>query len=310
MKLLTETTRTPTASEVAKERSVLITTIADLGIISLQAVFVLISGSLTLLSELVRCVLMTAIEIYSLWLLRGVHRGRLTHFEFGIGKVEQFAWLIFGLGLLASGAWVAGQVLQSVTGAEAVVTPLGLVFAAIVNGINLLINGVSFYALIQASGRNDSDIFRAQLRTRGIKFANSVFLQVLLTVAALSTDPLVALVMDSVGAIFVVGVMVVSGVSMIAASLPALLDAPLPDDVVTSIGEAMAGEPGLEAFIHSIRSRRSGRFPHVEVVVRRDADATAEEMDAAVIRIRDALRQAHADIDLSISILQEASAST
>ena len=97
---------------------------------------------------------------------------------------------------------------------------------------------------------------------------------------------------------------------MISASLPALLDAPLPDDVITSIRQATASEPGLDAFIHSIRSRRSGRFPHVEVVVRRDADATAEEIDTAVIRIRDALRRAHADIDLSISILQEASAAT
>ena len=193
-------------------------------------------------------------------------------------------------------------------GAEAVVTPLGLVFAAIVNGINLAINGLSFYALIQASEGNDSDIFRAQLRTRGVKFANSVFLQVLLTVAALSTDPLVALLMDSVGAIFVVGVMTVSGVSMIAASLPALLDAPLPDDAVAAIGEVLASQPGLETFVHSIRSRRSGRFPHVEVVIRRDADTTMAEMDAAIIRIRDALRQAHADMDLSISILQESSA--
>lgn len=303
MRLLTDSTRTPTASEVGKERSIIITTIADLGIISLMAVFFVVSGSMTLLSELIRSILMTAIEIYSLWLLRGVHRGRLTHFEFGIGKVEQFAWLIFGLGLLTSGFWVASHVFQSVTGPEPVVTPMGLAFAAIVNAINLVINGLSFYAFIQASGDNDSDIFRAQMRTRGIKFGNSLLLQVLLTVAALSTDPLVALLLDSVGAMFVAGVMVVSGVAMVAASLPALLDAPLPDDVIASIRQAMANEPGLDALIHAIRSRRSGRFPHVEVVVRRDAGTSAEEIDAAIIRIRGALQEAHTDIDLSVSIL-------
>ena len=193
VKFLEQTARVPTKEERAKERSILLSGIADVGVIFLQIVFAAITGSLTLFSEAVRSILMQLVEFYSLWLLSAVHRDRLKHFKFGIGKVEQFVWLLIGFGLFLSGLWWwRVKVVESVFATQIAPTPLGLAFAAMVNAVNLLINALSFYAMFTASRGDDSDIFRAQLKSRGVKLGNSVFLQITLTVGALSSDPVVA----------------------------------------------------------------------------------------------------------------------
>nr|WP_253913169.1 cation transporter [Pseudoruegeria sp. HB172150] len=242
---------------------------ADIVIVILQTFAAITSGSFTMLGECVRAAFMTIIEIFSTVILRGVHRDRFGHFEFGIGKVEQFAWLVFGISLIASGLWVATQVIGSLGSPERAAGPLGLAIAAIVNAINLMINGLSLRALLAASEERESDVFRAQVLTRSIKFSNSIVLQILLTLAAISTDPLFAHLLDVIGATIVVVVMLHSGVSMVASAMPALLDAPLPPTMVDRVRTALATDPVSGPWIAALRSRSSGRFPQVEVTVNR-----------------------------------------
>ncbi|MGE4606288.1 MAG: cation transporter, partial [Myxococcota bacterium] len=266
----------------------------------LQAVVALATGSLTLLGEAVRSGLMTAIEGYSLSLLKGVHSGRLQHFDFGIGKVEQFAFLIFGASLVGAGLWVAAQVFQSLFSFHDAPSPLGLAFAAVVNAVNLLVNGLSLYAMLAASRADDSDIFRAQIRSRALKLANSVLLQILLTIAALSLDEFVALMMDGIGAVFVACVMVVSGIVTSVRSLPDLLDAPLPDPLIDQISNAVSGAPDGSATVQSIRTRRSGRFPHVEVTISRIEGESIDTLDARMLHLRHLILAIDGNIELTI----------
>ncbi len=302
MKLLGQEAREPTAEERAKELSIIYTTVADMGIVCLQIVFAIITGSLTLLSEAVRSVLMTAVEIYSLWLLGAVHRDRLRHFKFGIGKVEQFVWLMIGLGLTASGLWVASKVVESVFSTELAPTPLGLAFAAIVNAINLLVNALSFYAMFSASREDDSDIFRAQLKARGVKLGNSLLLQVTLTIGALASDPVIALVLDAVGAAFVSAFMVLSGVSMIVRSLPDLLDAPIGESLENQLTEALAGTSHATEDLVDIRTRRSGQYPHVEITLSPTRHRSVGRLRKRIQEVRKALHDAGHSIDLSIVV--------
>ena len=308
MKLLEQETRTPSTEERAKERSVLYSSLADVGIIFLQIVFAIITGSLTLLSEVVRGILMLAVEFYSLWLLGAVHRDRLRHFKFGIGKVEQFVWLLIGTGLFLSGLWVASKVVDSVFSTELAPTPLGLAFAAIVNAINFLINGLSFYAMYAATRENDSDIFRAQLKARGVKLGNSLFLQTTLTIGALASDPVIALMLDAIGAAFVSALMVVSGISMIARSLPDLLDAPVGEALESQLTEALAGTSHSTNDLMGIRTRRSGQYPHVEIIVSPTSHKSVGRLQKRIDEIRRALQEVGEGIDLSIVVADETSA--
>ena len=106
--------RTPSAGERAKERAFLLTVSADTVITLMLVLVAIASGSLTMLGEAIRGALMLTVVYYTLWLLRAVHRGRLKEFEFGTGKVEQFAWVIVGLSLVFGALWLAQRVFHTV----------------------------------------------------------------------------------------------------------------------------------------------------------------------------------------------------
>ncbi|WP_419909770.1 cation diffusion facilitator family transporter [Hoeflea sp.] len=305
MRFLREATREPSQIERAKERSIFYTIIADLIITALQLLVAALTGSLTMLSESIRCILMDTVEIYSYWMLRGVHRGRMHHFQFGIGKIEQFAWMIFGTSLFLSGLWLTAHVFQSVFEYQPAPSPVGLAFAAFVNAINFLINILSFYAILSASDQKESDIFRAQRRSRGLKTLTSAILQVTLTIAAISSDPVVAKVMDGIGALLVAAIMVVTGGAMMARALPDLLDAPLSGTSFERIMAAIAATAGATMDISAIRTRRSGRFPQVEITLSHIHTGSVAELQERIRELRRAIADLDEQIELSVVIADE-----
>ncbi|MEO4040198.1 cation transporter [Hoeflea sp. CAU 1731] len=310
MRLLSKITREPTKVEISRERAVIYSSLADLILVLLQVAFAIITGSLTLLSEFTRSSFMLMIEVYSLWLLASVHRGRMTHFQFGVGKIEQFSWLIIGLGMIASGVWVAGKVVHSLVEQGVPPSPIGLAFAAIVNAANLTINWVSLFALVSGERTEESDIYKAQIKSRIVKCVNSTFLQITLTVATLAKDPVVGLVMDGLGAAFVAVVMIFNGLMMIARSLPDLLDAPLSGIELSQISETVRALDAPHVQILNIRSRRSGQFPHVEILVSPVGGDSAGKLLEEIGRLRDALHALDSHIDATFVVALQDKAST
>ena len=248
---------------------------------------------------------MVVVELHALWLLGAVHRDRLRHFKFGIGKVEQFVWLVIGSALVVSGLWVAHKVVDSVFSEQLPPTSLGLALAAFVNAINLTINGLAFYAMLAASEEEESDIYKAQLRTRALKLSNSLFLQITMTIAALASDPVIALIMDGLGASFVACLMVITGISMIGKSLPNLLDAPLGDALERRMTQAIAATSASTNDLVGIRTRRSGRFPQVEVTLSPSSRSSVSRLNKRIEEVRSALQGFGDTIDLSIVISPE-----
>ncbi|MBW8640513.1 cation transporter [Hoeflea sp. WL0058] len=310
MRLLSERTRDPTRKEISHERAVIYSSLADSSASLLQLVFAVTTGSLTLLSEFARSSFMLMIEVYSLWLLAGIHRGRMTHFQYGVGKIEQFSWLIIGLGMTASGVWVAEKVVRSLVEESVPPTPMGLAFAAIVNAFNLTINWVSLFALVSGDRTEESEIYKAQIKSRVVKCANSTFLQITLTVATLAKDPVVGLFMDGLGAAFVAVIMVVNGLMMIARSLPDLLDAPLSGIELSQISETVRALDAPHVQILNIRSRRSGQFPHVEILVSPVGGDSAGKLLEEIGRLRDALRALDSHIDATFVVALQDKAAT
>ena len=305
MNLVIAQAREPTRKERARENSVIYSSVADLGMISLRLVFSILTGSLTLLSETVRSILMILVEINSLWLLRAIHRDRLRHFKFGIGKVEQFVQLMIGTGLVLSGFWIIGKVIESLFSEQFAPTPLGLALAAIVNAINLLINALSYHTMLAASEEKESDIFKSQLRTRGLKLSNSLLLQITMTIAALASDPVIALFMDGLGATFVACLMMLTGFSMIGESVPNLLDAPIDGTLENRMKEAISATSLSTDDLLDIRTRRSGRFPHVEVTLSASTRSSVARLKERIEEVRNAVAELGDEMDLSIVISDE-----
>lgn len=106
---------------------------------------------------------------------------------------------------------------------------------------------------------------------------------------------------QAVGAIFVVTIMVYSGVSMIAIALPNLLDAPAPVDLVVLIRKTVAAVVP-EQDIRSIRTRRSGRLTFAEVAVSGSAFASVDALRAQTVAIKQALSAEGAEVDITVVV--------
>ncbi len=296
--------REPSKDERGRELSVLYGCLADVGTNSLLLIFAILTGSLTLLGEAIRSWLMLGASFFSLWVLRAVHRDRLTRYEYGVGKIEQFVSVVVGLGLVVSGLWVAQTVVDTVLSAKPAAGPLGLTLAAIVNSINTLVNVLGWFAMVAASGAADSDVFRTQLRARFTMMVSSLFLQGTLTVAALAKDDAIALILDAVGAIFVSCLMLFNGFSMIAQALPSLLDAPASTNLGALIRRTVASVMPEDDIV-LIRTRRSGRAAFAQVTISGAAVASVAALRDRTTAINDALRRDGAEVDLTVVVASE-----
>ena len=108
--------RLVTPQEAAEERSLEFALFADSGIITTWLVVGLLGGSLTVIAETIRAILMIAIEVFAYVLMRRLNRGRLTDLEFGTGKLEQVANLLIGGGMLVGAAWIFSGAVAMVDG--------------------------------------------------------------------------------------------------------------------------------------------------------------------------------------------------
>ena len=296
--------REPTNEERAKESSFLFANATDVAATALLILMAIASGSLTMLGEAVRAQLMLITSFYAYWVMRAVHRERLTRYEYGVGKLEQFVWLVVGLSLVIGALWVASRVITTVFSSEPPASPLALTLAAMVNAINLVVNFLGWYVMHVAAREDAFGVFGAQLRAKVTMLLSSLFLQWTLTVAALAKDDAIALTLDALGAIFVVTLMLYKGWPMIARALPDLLDAPATEELRELILATLASVLP-EDHIFTVRTRRCGPTTFARVTVSDAAFASVAALHEATAAVTDGLRRTGADVDLMIVPLVE-----
>jgi divalent metal cation (Fe/Co/Zn/Cd) transporter len=291
----------PTADQLQQERSLFITNLADVITISTLVVVALMTGSLTILSEAVRGTLMISIQFYSIWVLWAMHRGKLRHFEYGPGKIEELVWVIVGAALIVAAVWIAWRIIDAVFSAEPAASPTGLAVAAVVNAANCLVNGLGFHSMYAAAKGKESGVFGAQLRARVTMLTASAILQVTLTIAAFAKDAEIALLLDALGATLIVGLKFQTGLRMIGRALPALIDAPAKGEVALQI-RSRVHEALPEARITSIRTRQvdSTIFAQVELAPEDLQMLHGFSENIAAIR-RDMYEDGY-DLDLSFAV--------
>lgn len=295
--------RSPTPDQRAQERAVLVTSIADVAIVMGMVLAAVATGSLTMLGEATRGGLMTAVEIYALMVLCAVHRDRLRRFRYGIGKIEQIFNLLIGLTLCVSGVWIAERMGVTLLEQRSAASQLGMATAAVVNAINLSINLLGWVAMMAAARSDDSPIYRAQRRARGVKAVCSVLLQTALTMAALTGDPMIALALDAVGAAFVSGVMLVIGWRMMADCAADLLDHALAPDDMERLRGAVLTLPKLSGEHIRVRTRRCGGSAQAELILTVFAGCRCIEVRQRVAVLQQAVRERLPQADVAVTVV-------
>ena len=289
--------RSLTAEERARERAFAFTVAADTAIVLTFVIVAVVGGSLTMLSEAVRGVVLLSIGYYTLWLLGAVHREKLTAFQFGTGKVEQFAWVIVGVSLVLGGLWIAQTVFDTIADADAPAGPMGLALAAIVNAVNLTINAVGYWSMRNAAGGDLSGVLGAELSSRLGSFRGSAILQVTLTLAALAKDPNLVLLFDASGAGLVSLLVIRRGIRMVFSGLGSLFDRPISADMLSRIKAEIDRHVPPESIV-DLRTRMGGDRLFVELGVDALSFSTIAGLNLRTREIREAVSDLGTPVDI------------
>jgi len=296
-----------TAEQQAEERSLRFALVADGLILSLLVVVGVVGGSLTITAEAIRGILMALIELFAYLVMRRIHRGVLADLEFGTGKLEQIANLAIGFGRLGGSVWIVSKAFAIIAGERALGTPFGLALAAIAGALNASINILAWDAMRRAVRAESSLLMQAQLRARVVKLVSSLFVQVTMTIAALSADPVVVAGADAVGSLFVAVFIFVNAIGMLRSGIPDLLDRSAGKQVRDSIERALASHLGDYGRLQRLRSRRSGRVVFIELALGFEPGLSIAEVNRRIEALKEPLRRDIQNADVSVLALPQES---
>jgi anti-anti-sigma factor len=257
-------------------------------------------GSFTMLAEALRASLMLAIEIFSIVVMRRIHRGVLRGFEFGPGKLEQVASLSISVGMFGGAIWIAFGVLHIIAGERTLGTPLGLTLAAMWGAVNTWVNIMAWDAMRRAARTGGSVIMHAQFRARTVKLFSSLFVQATMTVAAISQNDMIVAWADAIGSSFVAMFIVYSAVEMMRSGLPDLLDRTVEEGLQIAVNRALARHFKDYDIIDRVRSRRAGGKVFIEIALRVDGNLALGEADQRAEALRATLNEEIRRADVSI----------
>ena len=283
---------------VERERALRLAITVDALLISAMLLAALAGHSLTMFAESVRAVLMLSTEVFAFVAIRRIHRGQFLGFDFGVGKIEQFANLAIAGGMLGSAAWIAIGAVRQLFIVREPGSPAGLAFVAIVGAINAYFNWISWLAVRQATPPGSPVIMLAQLRSRSVKLASSGFVLLLLTIAAVYTDPGIVLLTDVSGALFVAGFLVRTAREMWHEGLPDLLDRSVDESVQRPINRALVEQFDAYDYLGAVRTRRSGKTVFIELTLGFFRDRSGREIEERRAAVTAAIRRevAHSDV--------------
>lgn len=261
-----------------------------------------IGGSLTILAEAIRGTLGQLVEIYSLVVLRRIHRNRFGSFDFGVGKLEQACNLAIAVSMLVGAAWIGHKAVLLVLAAENIASPLGLTMAASFGALNTYLNYIAWNEVRKACRRGHSVIMQAQLKSRLTKLVSSLIVQATMTVAALAPDPLIAAWADGLGAMFVAGYLAVIAFHMLRVGLPDLFDRSVDQPTQLAIRRALEEHAGTYGHLERMRSRRSGGTTFVEIALAFDSGLQLTDIHQRITAIRACITREVEGADVSILV--------
>lgn len=279
-----------TPEQAAKEKAVLWSILIDSVLIIYFTVVGLFSGSMTFLSELIRCVLLLLIEYVSYYVLRRAHRGKFHEFEFGIGKIERIVNLLVASGLGLACFYILSKVFS--TGVDLPMSSSSLIFAVIGADVNLMINVYFFIAFIRVNQRESSVIIASQIKSRLAKtIASGIVLGVLILTLWLP-DPRAARIVDLWGSVFVACYMAVIAWGLVRESLPEILDRTVPEPEQFQILKVLTAYFDHYDGFKGYKTRRSGKDLFILLDLEFFPDTTMAEIEDRLTPLRQALASA------------------
>lgn len=253
-----------TPEKLQRERAVFSAFIYDMMLIPPYLWIAIQVGSLTILGEVMRGILLVTVAVLSWQTLRKIHRGQTGDYDFGMGKVEQILSLCVGVLLTASMVFIWVKLLnRSPGGAQQVgflnYLAVGLTFA------NLCANLAPLPPLYKAMKTGKSVLVATQFKAKIAKSIGSIVVTLCVALNQLSGNGELALWAERVGVVIVTLVTLHAAYELLTSSLPDLLDRTLPEDLQVKINQALARHYDHFDALAWCQSRQSGSSIEVHV---------------------------------------------
>jgi divalent metal cation (Fe/Co/Zn/Cd) transporter len=175
--------------------------------------------------------------------------------------------------------------------------------SAAIASVNLYVNVLAWDGMRRAAKSGGSLIMKGQLQARVAKVVSSAFIQVTLTIAALSTDAVIIAWADGIGALFVCGFIIHSAIGMIRAGLPDLIDQSVSEEFQAAINRVLVKHFDDYERLDRVRTRRSGDTVYAEVALAFPPGLAMGEVSARIDAMKASLRDevGHADVSILAS---------
>ena len=215
------------------------------------------SGSMTFISELLRCALLLSIEYVSYIILRRTHRGKFQAFEFGTGKIERIVNLLVAFGLFIACLYIFTKLLSP--GDEVPMSSSNLILAVFAADLNLIFNVYFTIAFMRVNTQESSVIISSQIKSRLAKTIASAIVLAILILTLCLPDPESARLVDTLGSIFVLCYMLGTAFDLIRESLPEILDRTVAEPDHFQILRVLTAHFDQYDGFKGYRTRRSGK---------------------------------------------------
>jgi len=253
-----------TEASVSKEKTVIISLFCDIALWLPEIIAVILSGSVTLFADVMKCGNEILATIFALIILWKMKKGATFTYDYGMGKFETFTRSATGAVMMVS------IIIIFFTAFHRIFVPGPLQVAGTVIAVPLMIiSAVIDTYLWQKNYRTSlvdpSPIMEAQWRLRRAKsFADiAVLLSLVLSFAFIAYSW--AVYIDPVVSFIIIGFLLIAGFREISSSLPDLFDKTLEEELQIVILKELSAFFKEYTGFYGVRSRRSGSKIYIDI---------------------------------------------
>jgi cation diffusion facilitator family transporter len=254
----------PAPAEESREKLVFTGLCMDLVILIPETIAVFLSGSATLLSDVIKCANEVLATAFALMIIRRMKAGGKFTYDYGMGKFETLTRIITG-GVM--GVSICILVLFTI---KRLLEPEPFEMAAAQIGIPLMLiatitDSYHWKKYHERARKDPSPIMEAQWRLRRAKTFSNLLILVALSLSVILVEYSWAHYIDPVVSFFIIGFLLFAGYREFSSSLPDLFDKTLDEELQIVILRELASSFDKYHEFHGVRSRRSGSRIYIEI---------------------------------------------
>jgi len=260
----------------------------DFLIIIPETVAIILSGSATLLSDVIKCANEMLATAFALLVIRRVTRGGKFSYDYGMGKFESLTRIITGGVMFVSLCILFLFTTYRLLNPEPFDTDAALI------GIPLMIlasiaDSYHWRTYHRRAQREPSPIIEAQWRLRRAKTFSDLLILLALSLSVIFASNHWAEYIDPVVSFVIIGFLLLAGYREISSSLPDLFDKTLDEELQLLILRELARSFDQYAEFHGVRSRRSGRRIYIEIFLGFDPEERAGDVQDFAMSLKQSL---------------------